>query len=242
MHPLINERPKIEDRIVRPIVRFLVNSSIGKKAVERLPLAWLFNRPLADYDFATRLFKQYDLGSLEGDVLELGCWLGFGTRMLAALARTYGKKVHVGDSFPTNFGRPDEISAVSARRYLKIYPGMTQREVFDLHTRGFSNIVVHDGDIMTLTFPESQRFVCSFIDADHEDREIRHYLKLTWFHTTSGGLIFVNDYGNPETPEITQATVDLIADKQQEIRAVHVNRSRRIVAISKCLVGEASKP
>lgn len=235
---LINEPANVADRFLRPVARTVLNSPMGKAIVSRWPLPWLFKRPLADYDFVVKLFSQYQLGGLEGDILELGSWLGFGTAELAALAKPYGKMVHTADRFPTDFGEPETVTAVSARRYLNLYPGLTQRQVFDLNTREYPDIVVHAGDIMELTFPLTQCFVCSVIDADHDAEEIRYYLELIWSHATPGGLIFVNDYGNPETLDITEATDKLVASKQNEILRLHLKRERRIMAIAKRAVGE----
>lgn len=228
---LIDESPSVSDRFLRPVARTVVNTPIGKAILTRWPVPWLFKRPLADYDFVARLFHQYQLGRLEGDILELGCFLGFGTARLAALARPSGKVVHTADWFLADFGKPETVTAVSTRRYLRLYPGLTQREVFDQNTRAFPNIAVHAGDIMKLTFPPVQCFVCSVIDAGHEDAE--YYLKLSWSHTTPGGLMFLNDYLNPECPELVEAGNEFISANRDQISAMHLRKERRIIAIVK---------
>lgn len=228
----IHERAGIADRLLRPLARAVVNSPPGKLLASRWSLPWLFARPMADYGFVAALFKQFQLGQVEGDILEQGAWLGFGTRDLAKLAEPHGKTVHAVDVFTTDFGRPETVNG-SARRYLKTYPGMTQRQVFDANTRGCSNVVVHAGDVLKLVFPPTQRFACVVIDAGKTIEENKGYLDLAWPHTTGGGVVFVDDYGNPECPGVGQGVDQWIAEHRSEVRSIHVKSERRIIAIER---------
>ena len=219
----------ISNRILRPTARAIVS----RVPVPWQLVPWVLKRPLADYDFAIDFFNQHDGGNVEGDVLELGCFLGFGTAKLAASAQTHGKTVHTADYFGVDFGKPEMVTSVSGRRYLKLYHGQTQREVFDQITRKYSNIEVYAGDITKLEFPESQRFAFSFIDAAHEYEEVEYYLKLSWSHMTPGGVLALNDYLNPETPEVTQAADDFVSKSQDMIAATGLKEERRMIAFVK---------
>ena len=205
--------------------------SAGRPIVSRWSIPWILRRPLADYGFIAKLFREYQLGRLKGDILELGSWLGFGTARLAKLAMPFGKVVHTADWFPVDFSDPTTVTAPSARRYIKLYRGMDQREVFDLNTRRYSNIVVHVGNVTDLTFPPDQRFVCSFIDAGHTYEIVRRCLALTLAHTAPGGLIFFDDYGNPDYPDVQRAVDEFIETNSDAILRVRRKSHRHIIAI-----------
>lgn len=221
------------DRVVRPVARAVFRSALGKRVLTGTALPWLLQRPLADYTFVDQMYRRYRLATLPGDLLELGAWLGFGTARMAALARDGGKRVHAVDWFLVDFGNPASVTAESAQRYLTLYAGMTQRQVFDRNTRGLDNVVVHDGDISVLTFAPEQRFVLSVIDAAKGFDQNRQYVALAWQHTVPGGVVMVDDYGNPDAPELTAAVDQTLAELAGEIAAVHHKRDRRMVAFVK---------
>ena len=186
--------------------------------------------------------KNYQAGKLPGDVLELGSWLGFGTAKLATLAGPSGKVVHTSDLFPVDFGSPTRSPYGTVRRYVNLYRGLTQRQVFDLNTAGHSNIEVHVGNVMDLTFPSEQRFVCSLIDSDHSYEAVCRCLELVWPHTTPGGLTFLSSYGNPDYPGVKKAADEFIAANSDDILSVRRKRQRRIIVVVKSPGGNSQDP
>ena len=199
---------------------------VYRAVIKQWSIPWLLRRPLSDYGFVSRLFAKYELGQLPGDVLEIGTWLGFGTVRLATMAYPFGKAVHAADQFLVDFDNPKTKSFSTAGKYVKLYRGLTQRQVFDRNLRGHTNVVVHAGNSMKLDFPDTQRFVCSFIDGGHTVEVVSHDLTLAWEHTSPGGLVVLDDYGNDDWPDVQKVVDEFIAAHSNEILTLEHTRRR----------------
>ena len=218
---------RVIDRILRPIGR-------GVLKWVHLPIPeWHLKQPLADYGFVADCFEKHNLGDVEGDLLEIGVWVGFGTVKMAELAKKFDKTVHASDGFRTHFGKPETLTSVSARRYARLCAGLSQREVFDRNTAGFSNIVVHDGEHSSFELPATVTLCCSVIDGSHDYEDVQKYLAISWKHLNSGGIVILNDYQNPETPELTMAGDEFVQEYEAEIDYVDAYLPRRMLVFRK---------
>ena len=73
---------------------------------------------LVGYNSLIEFLTQYRIGQIDGDFLEIGCFLGGGTAKLAQLATALGKRVWVIDIFDPDFDETKNAGGQSMARVL----------------------------------------------------------------------------------------------------------------------------
>lgn len=151
----------------------------------------------------------------EGDFVELGCYKGDTSLLLAEILLGSNKKLWIYDSFE---GLPEK-SGFDASAVGEEFKGgelfVTKREVKERFLRAglpvpvikkawFNELL--DGDL-----PEKIAF--AFLDGDFYD-SIRDSLKLVEDRVISGGVIIVHDYNNPALPGVAKAVDEWLNGKQ----------------------------
>jgi O-methyltransferase len=138
--------------------------------------------------------------SLEGDIVEFGCYVGDTAKLITKLTK---KTVHVYDSFK---GLPnDGRNAVVKEKLLENF----NRDNIRLPT-------IHEGWFKDLK-PEDipQKISLAHLDGDLYS-SIQESLSLVYGRMVRGGIILVDDYKDPEWPEVTPAVDDFFADKSDD--------------------------
>lgn len=154
----------------------------------------------------------------EGDFVELGCYKGDTSLLLAEILKETNKKLYIYDSFE---GLPektvsDESAAGENFKGGELY--VTKREVKTRFLR--ANLPVpaikkawfnelNDSDL-----PEKIAF--AFLDGDFYE-SIRDSLKLIEGKMAKGGVIIVHDYSNPALPGVAKAVDEWVKKKQGKI-------------------------
>ena len=162
--------------------------------------------------------KQQALHELEGDIIEIGAYMGRGTAKLAKFAQRYGKKVYAIDVFDPSLDKTLSKSGIKAGEvYEAFLQGRSMLEAYQESTRGFDNIVTIRGDSKKVDFPEEQRFVFGFIDGCHQQEYVENDFYIIWPHLVSGGVLGFHDYKFDDWPEVTEAIDKLIRKHKHEI-------------------------
>ena len=177
----------------------------------------------ADYDFVgyealIGFIKQRGLQKLEGDMIEIGAFMGGGTAKLAKFAQKCDKKVYVIDVFDPTLDKTRSKSGVEACEvYQAFLKGRSMLEVYQETTQGSDNIVTIKEDSMKVKFPKEQKFVFGFVDGCHQLAYVRNDFHIIWPHLVSGGAIGFHDYRFDDWPEVTPAVDELIGEHKNEI-------------------------
>jgi len=170
------------------------------------------------YEVLIDFMKQRALHELEGDIIEIGVYMGRGTAKLAKFARRYGKMVYAIDVFDPRLDKTMSKSGIKAADvYEAFLGGRSMLEAYQDSIRGFDNIVTIREDSKKVTFPEEQRFIFGFIDGCHQQSYVENDFYAIWPHLVSGGALGFHDYKFDDWPEVTKAVDKLIREYKTEI-------------------------
>jgi hypothetical protein len=189
--------------------------------VKRLPL----RIPLDDdpddfvgYEVLIDFMKRRALYELEGDIVEIGAYMGRGTAKLAKFAQRYGKKVYAIDVFDPGLDKTLSRSGVRAGDvYEAFLQGRLMLEAYRESTRGFDNIITIRADSKKVSFPPEQNFIFGFIDGCHQQAYVENDFHVIWPHLVSRGVVGLHDYKFDDWPEVTQAADKLMHVHRKEI-------------------------
>jgi hypothetical protein len=170
------------------------------------------------YEILTDFIEQRALYELEGDIIEIGAYMGRGTAKLAKFARRYRKKVYAIDTFDSGLDKTLSRSGIKAGDvYQAFLKGRSMLGVYQESTQGFDNIVTIREDSRDVSFPKEQRFIFGFIDGCHQQIYVENDFNVIWPHLVSGGALGVHDYEFDDWPEVTKAAGKLMHEYQREI-------------------------
>ena len=170
------------------------------------------------YEILIAFMKQRALYKLEGDIIEIGAYMGRGTAKLAKFARGYGKKVYAIDVFDPSLDKTLSRSGVRAGEvYEAFLQGRSMLQAYQESTRAFDNIITIREDSTKVRFPQEQEFIFGFIDGCHQQAYVENDFHLIWPHLVSGGALGLHDYEFDDWPEVTEAAHKLIQAHKREI-------------------------
>jgi hypothetical protein len=185
------------------------------------------------YEVLIDFMRKRGLYKLEGDIIEIGAFMGGGTAKLARFAQKYDKKVYAIDIFdPSRDKTPDKNGVRMCDIYQAFLQGRSQSEVYQQTTRGFDNIITIDKDSKRVRFPKGQKFIFGFIDGNHQPDYVINDFNLVWRHLVSGGSVGFHDY-NFDLPQVTKAIDGLISKHRDEISDIHEIEQKHIVILTK---------
>ena len=162
------------------------------------------------------------LSQQEGDIIEIGAFMGGGTVKLAKYARRYSKTVFVIDVFEPELDTTVSSGGVTATEVYHAYlDGRQMIDVYQQAIRDFNNVVTMREDSMKVRFPEEQRFIFGFIDGCHQKAYVKNDFHIIWPQLVSGGVLGCHDYRFSDWPEVTPAIEGLIEQYRNEISEVH---------------------
>ena len=149
-----------------------------------------------------------------GDYVELGCYKGDTSLMLAELLKGSGKKLWIYDSFE---GLPVKSAADESelgKDFKEGVLGVTKREVKERFLRsGLTVPMIKKAwfrDLTSTDLPEKIAF--AFLDGDLYE-SIKDSLRLISNKMVTGGLIVVHDYDNPALPGVAKAVNEWLQGK-----------------------------
>jgi Methyltransferase domain len=174
------------------------------------------------YEVLIGFMKRRGLYRLQGDIVEIGPYMGRGTAKLARFARRYSRKVYAIDTFEPGLDRTVSKGGIRAADvYEAFLQGRSMLEAYRASTAGFNNIVTIKEDSRKATFPNGQRFIFGFIDGCHQQSHVESDFHLIWPHLVSGGVLGLHDYKFDDWPEVTRAADKLVQAHMREIREAY---------------------
>lgn len=176
--------------------------------------------------------RKNQIAELDGDVVEIGSFLGGGTAKLAKFFGKYNKKVFAVDIFQPSFDKTKNIEGNSmASLYSQVLRGRDQEEVFKETTKKYLNIVMIKGDSKQVTVP--CRAICfSFIDGCHDPEYVRSDFYLVWGKTVPGGVVGFHDYG-ADLPQTTRTIDELIETNRSGISSISQIKEKWVILLTK---------
>ncbi len=174
------------------------------------------------YEKLVVFIKKRSLQRLDGDIIEIGAFMGGGTIKLAEFAGKYGKKVYAIDTFEPGLDQTVSKSGITARAVYDAYlEGHSMWEIYEETTSGFDNIITIREDSRKIKFAREQKFIFGFIDGCHQEAFVTNDFYIVWPHLVSGGVLGLHDYKYHDWPEVTQAVDKLIDRHRDEIGEIH---------------------
>ena len=160
---------------------------------------------------------------VEGDYVELGCYRGDTSLLLAELlveksVEKPAKKLWIYDSFEGLPEKGEEDTSEIGKDFIKGELAVTKREVKARFLRaGLPVPAIKKAWFNELTgvdLPEKIAF--AFLDGDLYE-SIRDSLRLVGGKMSVGGVIIVHDYDNPALPGVAMAVDEWLKDKKIEL-------------------------
>jgi hypothetical protein len=183
------------------------------------------------YENLIRFIEDRALQHLDGDIIEIGAYMGGGTVKLARFAKKYHKKVFAVDTFDPGVDLTVGRGGVTAGDvYQAFLEGPSMFEVYEKTTAGLDNIVTIRKDSRYLAFPREQKFFFGFVDGCHQRSYVENDFAVIWPQLVSGGAIGFHDYKFDDWPEVTPAVDGIVSDHRGEIVAIEEIRGRGEVA------------
>ena len=153
-----------------------------------------------------------------GDFVELGCYKGDTSLMLAEVLKDTDKKLWIYDSFEGLPEKTVEDNSPLGEDFKKGELVVTKREVKErfLHA-GLKVPVIKKGwfaDFSDSDLPKKIAF--SFLDGDFYE-SIKDGLKLIENKMSEGAVIIVHDYNNPALPGVKKAVDEWISTRRLQV-------------------------
>ncbi len=173
------------------------------------------------YENLIRFIEDRAIQRLQGDIIEIGAYMGGGTVKLARFARDCRKKVFAVDTFdPAADGTVGRGGVTAGEVYRAFLEGPSMLEVYENTTRGWDNIVTIRKDSTQVSFPAEQMFCFGFIDGCHRKAWVESDFRLIWPHLVPGGALGFHDYKFEDWPEVTPAVDGIVASHRDQIAGV----------------------
>lgn len=192
---------------------------------------------LVGYEVILDFVKQHQLLHVEGDVVEIGTFLGGGAFKLAKFLEKNNskKKLFVIDIFNPNFDWTVNANGKTmANLYLNLlkrFQGKSQWEVFSEVTNNCMNIHCLKDDSKKIEIP-STRLCFGFIDGNHSSEYVENDFYLIWAKLTSLGAVAFHDY-EWDLPQTTAKIKELVNKHELEIRNTYHNEDSHILFVVK---------
>lgn len=156
---------------------------------------------------------------IDGDFVEIGCFLGGGTFKLSNLIRKTSKKIYAIDLFDPTF---DNTICTEGEKMCTIYQktlkGKSQEKIYKEIIKDCTNIITIVGDSKKVILP-CRKISFGFIDGNHSLEYVESDFSQLWQRTVSGGIIAFDDYGS-NLPLITKAIHNIISSNIEGIAKI----------------------
>jgi len=185
------------------------------------------------YEALIDFIDEYELYKLEGDLIEIGAFMGGGTIKLAKYAKKHGKQVFVIDVFDPSFDRTQDTTGTKmCDIYEAFLQGRSQKEIYEKTTRSFDNVLTIEKDSKGVVFPEAQMFMFGFIDGNHQPDYVRSDFSIIWRNLVPGGAVAFHDY-NFDLPEVTNTINALMEEYGDDISEINEIKDNYIILLTK---------
>jgi O-methyltransferase len=178
-------------------------------------------KQVADTETAEIIKIAREMVGLPGDFVELGCYEGDTSLLLAEVlrdAKASSQKLWIYDSFEGLPAKSSEDFSVAGEAFTEGVLSVSKRDVKLRFLRANLPVPVIKkawfSDLTDADLPAKIAF--AFLDGDLY-QSIKDSLKLVGDKMVNGGVILVHDYNNPELPGVTKAVDEWIKNKNLDI-------------------------
>ena len=187
----------------------------------------------AGYDLLLEYIRRHELQKLPGDIVEIGAFMGGGTRKLGEFFTPFSKKVIVIDVFDPSFDHTqNERGEAMSFIYNLILGNRNLVDIFNKNIDHLQNIVVNKIDSQTMVFDEAITLCFSVIDGNHNPLYVKNDFELVWSRTVGGGAVAMHDYGG-DLPQVTAAIDCIIGKHASEISHIEKFPNQCFIIIEK---------
>ena len=156
--------------------------------------------------------------TVSGDFVELGCYKGDTSLLLAEILKDTDKALYIYDSFEGLPEKTNEDESVAGEDFKGGELFVTKREVKERFLRANLPVpVIKKGWFNELTDADLPgKIAFAFLDGDFYE-SIRDSLKLVEDKMADGGIVIVHDYNNPALPGVAKAVDGWIHVKKRKL-------------------------
>ena len=213
-------------------MRLRINEARERRSFRR---AYGFSPPprwsdTAGYPTLLDAMNDHGIAEVDGDVIEIGVFLGGGTYTLSRYLERVApdKRLYAIDIFQPDFdGTPNSNGIPMSAIYAALLGHREQRAVYRSVTTGCANLITIVADSMRMSLP-CERVCFAHIDGNHASAYVRNDFELVWSALSSRGVIALDDYGS-DIPSVTRTVDALIAEHAGEIDKIETRGERTIV-------------
>ncbi len=184
---------------------------------------------LTKYEILLDQVDKQKIIELDGDFVEIGCFLGGGTYKLCKYLEVNksSKKVYALDIFSPSF---DKTKCLSGKKMSSIYMSKlkekNQLELYKKITKNCNNLITLVGDSKKVELP-LKKISFAYIDGNHSAEYVRNDFNLVWRKLVKGGVISFDDYGY-DLPNVTKQINLLIAKNCNNINKIWTSGKKTI--------------
>ncbi len=144
---------------------------------------------------------------VEGDIVEIGAFVGLGTRQLC---EAFPKKtVHAVDIFDIYADPTANMGGIAMSKFYEgELQGRDQLEVFQANTKGLENLVLFKGDSAKFKYPKE--VFLTIIDGGHSPAQLKKDFK----KAKESAFVAFHDYKH-DLPEVTAAIDELTGEMER---------------------------
>lgn len=154
----------------------------------------------------------------DGDYVELGCYKGDTSLLIADVVRNSGKRLWIYDSFEGLPEKTLEDISELGQAFQKGALNVTKREVKERFLRAGLPVPAIKkawfNELKDTDLPEKIAF--AFLDGDLYE-SIKVSLELIGGKMAPGGIVIIHDYKNPALPGVAKATNEWLAKNDKKI-------------------------
>ena len=164
----------------------------------------------------------------EGDFVELGCYKGDTSLLLAEVLKGTNKKLWLYDSFEGLPKKSKEDDSEIGKDFQEGVLTVSKREVKQRFLRaGFKLPIINKAWFSELGQEDlPEKIALAFLDGDLY-QSIKDSLRLVAVKMVKGGVIMIHDYNNPALPGVSQAV-----NEWREEKGVDLEVYKRLAKIS----------
>ncbi len=173
---------------------------------------------LSGYEILLDTILDTKVYEIEGDIVEIGAFLGGGTYKLSKLIERVApaKKIFVIDIFDTDFDKTVCSRGISMKElYRNILRGKNPYEIYKDITKSCKNVVTIISDSKQVKLP-CEKICFAYIDGNHSPEYVRSDFYLVWNKIVSRGIVSFDDYGF-DLPQVTETIHKLIGEQSDKI-------------------------
>lgn len=212
-------------------VRYLAGQ---EKLLEEIILSHLgLKSDFVGYESLIHYLANNGINLVEGDFLEIGAFMGGGTKKLAEYATSLGKQVYVIDIFDIEVDSTANDRGQQMRWiYRKILGKNDLKQIFYNNIAKATNVHVIECDSKKVELPKDVKLCFSFLDGNHDPSYVKSDFQLAWKKTQSDGIVAFHDYRG-DLPQVTSAIDDILARYRNDIKLVNHIEKKDIILIHK---------